>query len=1278
MLRRVYVEKKSGFDIEAQNLRKELKENLGVAGLKKVRVINRYDVENISDELYEKAKALVFSEPNLDEVRDEELEISKEAFAFGVEYLPGQFDQRADSAATCIRLIDPDADPAVRCAKIMVIESRLDEEVKSKILKYCINPVDSRQAAAAKPQTLSVNLPDPAAVRVAEGFRRMSDGELRRFGSEMEFAMNHEDLAFVRDYYSEEEFRDPTVAELRVIDTYWSDHCRHTTFLTKLTEVNFEGGGYADVVREAFEEYLKIRAEVYGGEAAAKRPVTLMDMATIGMKYLKKQGLLNDLDESEEINACSIRVEAELIPEPGAAPVKEDWLVMFKNETHNHPTEIEPFGGAATCLGGAIRDPLSGRAYVYQAMRVTGSGNPGTSIRDTLPGKLTQYQITRGAAKGYSTYGNQIGLATGFVDEIYDDSYCAKRLEIGAVVGAAPAENVVRETPVKGDVVLIVGGRTGRDGIGGATGSSKEHTEESIHTAGAEVQKGNPPIERDIQRLFRRKEAAKLIKRCNDFGAGGVSVAIGELAPSIDVNLDLVPKKYEGLDGTELAISESQERMAVVIAKENVERFSAYAVEENIEVAAVAKVTDTGRFRMYWREDLILDISRKFLDSNGAQQERKALVRAEDIQIRRGEEIIASEIPGERDLLGMLAELNCAGKRGLIEYFDSTIGAGSLLMPLGGKAQLTPTAGMASKLPVTDGDTNTATLMSYGFDPRIAKDSSYHSAVFAVLDSAAKIAAMGGDITKIRLSLQEYFPKLGKVPTRWARPVMALLGALKAQLSLGIPAIGGKDSMSGTFQHLDVVPTLVSFAVAPADARRILSPEFKQSGSKIVFLECKRDGAFMPDFEGFMNHMKRVHELALENRILAANTVSYGGLFVAAAKMAIGNGIGTVLFAPNRNDLIDESYGSLLLEIAAGEDPEALFGGLDYRVIGETVDSGCIEIKSLEGIKSSSSFDSVIVPLDEIAERWESPLSAAFPLVPGLKAADEEGIPIARAEKRSGTDGSAHKVGAAKPRVFIPVFPGTNCEVDSRRAFEMAGADVTVVNLLSRNHGELNESIGKMADEIKRSQILMIPGGFSGGDEPEGSAKFIAAVFRSPALSEAVMDLLENRDGLMLGVCNGFQALVKLGLLPYGRITEPDENAPTLTYNTIGRHMSKLVRARVGSVLSPWLAATRVGDIHTVPVSHGEGRFTAGAETLQKLLANGQIATQYVDLAGNPTYDVRYNPNGSLLAIEGITSPDGRIFGRMGHSERNMPGLYRNVPGDYDQSIFVSGVHYFK
>jgi len=1453
MSRRLYVEKKKGFDVEAQGLKKELTENLGIIDIKSVRVVNRYDVSGLPVELYERAKKLVFSEVNLDDISEEEITIPEGAFAFGVEYLPGQFDQRADSAETCIRLLEEGAAPSVRCAKFIVIEGGGltgdgGEEAREAVLKYCINPVDSCLASFEKPESLEGAVPEPPDVAVLTGFTAKSEAELREFCADMGFAMSAEDLLFVQSYFNDEEKRDPSVTELRVIDTYWSDHCRHTTFLTRLEGVIFEKGGVSGLAEEAFEEYMGLRREVYGVEAARQRPVTLMDMATIGAKYLKKKGLLDDLDESEEINACSIRVKAEIVREEGSAPEVEDWLIMFKNETHNHPTEIEPFGGAATCLGGAIRDPLSGRAYVYQAMRVTGSGDPGIPLKDTPPGKLTQYQITRGAAKGYSSYGNQIGIATGQVDEIYDNSYIAKRLEIGAVVGAAPAKNVVRERPCPGDAILVVGGRTGRDGIGGATGSSKEHTEESVRTAGAEVQKGNPPIERDIQRLFRRKEAASLIKRCNDFGAGGVSVAIGELADGIDVSLDALPKKYEGLDGTELAISESQERMAVVLSPEDVAAFSAFAAEENIEVTHVATVTDTGRFRMYWRGSRILDLSRKFLDTNGVLQSRRAEIKnrggsdhgdgtfdhgdgdhGDGTFDRRGNiaPVIARSDVSEGEaihglkesLLATMSELNVAGKRGLVEHFDSTIGAGTLLMPLGGERQLTPAAGMAAKLPVLSGATHTATLMSYGFDPRISKQSPFHGAIYAILDSCAKIAAMGGDAERIRLTFQEYFPKLGDDPERWALPVTALLGALKAQVALGLPAIGGKDSMSGSFGELDVAPTLVSFALCPADARHILSPEFKKPGSRLVLLECPRGDDLVPDFAAFKNNMKRVHALARDGKLLAASTVSYGGLFAATAKMALGNGVGAALFTteptaspasepetnpgpncetnpgPNcettpgtshettpgtshettpgtshettrsaeghrcaLNNLTKERYGSLLLEVDGAEDTALLFAGLPYIVVGETTATAAIEIRQRDASSAQAkqlaatdaieirqqdtcqgddTFDiqgtvtsaieapdlehPIVITLAEIERRWEAPHAATFPVDTGVSASaatdaieirqqdtcqgddtfDIQGTVTAAAvpssvlrtasatatkidddrisaQPRSSFTAQPRRGSIAKPRVFIPVFPGTNCETDSRRAFARAGAEVSLVNLLTTDREKLHGSIKRMAEEIRKSQIVMIPGGFSGGDEPEGSAKFITAVFRNPYMAEAVHDLLENRDGLMLGVCNGFQALIKLGLVPYGRITEPDEEAPTLTYNTIGRHMSRLVRTQVCSALSPWLAGAKPGDIHTLPVSHGEGRFVASKKTLEALADAGQIATRYVDLSGEPADDISANPNGSALSIEGLTSPDGRVFGRMGHSERNVPGLYVNVPGSFDSSIFKSGTDYFK
>ncbi|MDR1953682.1 MAG: phosphoribosylformylglycinamidine synthase [Clostridiales Family XIII bacterium] len=1291
MVKRIYVEKKRGFDVEAQKLLREIRENLSIRGLKSLRIVNRYDVENISGEAFEVAKKNIFSEPNPDIVYDENENLFDAAFSFGVEYLPGQYDQRADSAAQCIKLVSGDSDVIVRYSKWMIIDANLTDEEKKAIKKYCINPVDSREAPREKPAALGMELPEPHPVETVDGFRNMDERGLRKLIERMGFAMSYSDLKFVREHFHAVEHRDPTVTELRVIDTYWSDHCRHTTFLTSLNEITFEDGDFADMIREAFDAYLDTRRRVYGSDT--DRDVSLMDMATIGAKYLKKQGKLNDLDESEEINACSIRVKARVFEdsfgkdgtdhEPDGVR-EEDWLVMFKNETHNHPTEIEPFGGAATCLGGAIRDPLSGRAYVYQAMRVTGSGDPRTSMKDTLPGKLSQYQITRGAAKGYSSYGNQVGLATGFVDEIYDEGYVAKRMEIGAVVGATPADHVRRERPASGDIILIVGGRTGRDGLGGATGSSKEHNEESILTAGAEVQKGNPPVERNIQRLFRRKEVTRLIKRCNDFGAGGVSVAIGELADSIDVNLDKIPKKYDGLDGTELAISESQERMAVVIEKGDLEAFARYACEENVEVTAVAKVTDSGRFRMTWRGDTVLDLSRQFLDTNGVNPQRAVHVKNRDIPVGGA---LASEQPGgfiaKDELLAAIDDLNACGKKGLIECFDSTIGRGSVLMPLGGATQMTPTLGMAAKLPVRQGDTDTITLMTYGFDAKLAKQSPYHAAIYAVLDSVTKIVGMGGDMTGIRLTFQEYFEKLGKVPTRWAKPFMAMLGALKAQLALELPAIGGKDSMSGTFSHLDVPPTLVSFAVAVSDAGSVLSPEFKQTGDTLILIHTDKDARGIPDFEQFKLNMKRINRLTREGKIRSAATIGRGGIFASIAKMALGNSIGAIIRMVRDEELIAPDYGSLIVEVDGNEDGSALLGGLDFRVIGETVDSGVIEVKPLGGANARpnemGTYDSTIVSLREIERRWQAPLERVFPTTAEVYGEDEtemEELIIPAYTERKVTSAAGSSI--ARPRVFIPVFPGTNCEADTQAAFERAGAEARVVNLINMNENTLDESIRHMTEVIGESQIIALPGGFSGGDEPEGSAKFITAVFRNPFILEAVTELLEHRDGLILGICNGFQALIKLGLLPYGRITEPDEHAPTLTYNTIGRHVSSIVRTRVSSVLSPWLARAEVGDVFTTPVSHGEGRFVASDDVLESLIAGGQIATQYADLSGNPTMAAGHNPNGSRLAVEGITSPDGRVFGKMGHVERVGRYLYKNVPGNYDTGIFESGVAYFE
>ncbi len=1248
MVRRIFVEKKKGFDVEAQGLLADIRENLGLSGVSEVRVLNRYDMDGIDDELYHKVVNEVFAEPAIDVVYEETLDTSDAAYSFASEYLPGQYDQRSDSAAQCVQLISMGARPAVRSGRVVMLYGEVAEEQGAAVKNYLINPVDSREASMTKPDTLEIKADIPEDVAVIEGFRDWTDEETVSYRERMDFAMSDADLLFVRDYYKANEDRDPSLTELKVIDTYWSDHCRHTTFATRITDVDYEDGEYSALIRQAFERYLDIRREVYA-EKAETRDVTLMDMATIGTKYIKKLGLADDLDESEEINACSIKAKAVIDGQ------QEDWLVMFKNETHNHPTEIEPFGGAATCLGGAIRDPLSGRVYVHQAMRVTGSGDPRTSIADTLHGKLPQKKITREAAHGYSSYGNQIGIATGKVAEVYDEGYIAKRMEVGAVIGAAPAENVVRERPAPGDRVILVGGRTGRDGCGGATGSSKKHTEQSIVTSGAEVQKGNPPVERNLQRLFRRHDVATLIKRCNDFGAGGVSVAIGELADSLDVNLDLVPKKYDGLDGTELAISESQERMAVVVAAEDVDKFIAASSEENLEAVAVAEVTDTGYFRMFWRGKCILNLSREFLNTNGVKQEAT-------VSVREFADFKKLYHDSETPLEQVITNLNCASQKGLVERFDSTIGAGSVLMPLGGKMQLSPSAGMAAKLPVTSGYTDTCTLMAYGFDPSVSKVSPFHGAINAVVDSATKLVAMGGDYRKARLSFQEYFEKLGTDPARWAKPFSALLGGLTAQDELKIPAIGGKDSMSGTFMDIDVPPTLISFAVVMGDANKVVSTEFKKAGSRLIHLTAGRDENNIINFEQYRANMACVIDRMEQERILSADVIGRGGIFATAVRMAAGNLIGADLAEVSAEALRSIDCGGLLLEIAAEEDPAEMFAGLPYTEIGRTTDR--------DGIEAEGSFYDFATLLKD----WTAPLESVFPT-----EAAQDSTPIETfrfAERTAARKGPALTL--AKPRVFIPAFPGTNCEMDSKRAFDRAGAQAVIQNIINKTPQELDESIRAMADNIRNSQIIMIPGGFSGGDEPDGSAKFITAVFRNPVIAEAVTDLLENRDGLILGICNGFQALIKLGLVPYGKITAMEDNSPTLTYNTLGRHASCLVRTRIASVHSPWMAGVEVGDIHLIPVSHGEGRFIASEELVAQMAANGQIATQYVDLNDEPTAVTAFNPNNSVQAIEGIFSPDGRVFGKMGHSERVGRNLYRNVPGNTDQKLFESGVAYFK
>lgn len=1241
MVRRIYVEKKKGFDVEAQGLLEDIQENLHAEGLTGIRILNRYDVDGIDDATYQRARYTVFAEPAIDTAYDEQMpEELRSATFFSVEYLPGQYDQRADSAAQCIKLMNAEAEATVKFAKVIVLKGEISSEQLETIKNYCVNPVDSQIAQAEKPETLDMETVQPEDVAIMEGFTSKSADALEQFRREMGFAMSPDDIKVIQDYFRNEEKREPSITELKVIDTYWSDHCRHTTFNTRLSQVDFEKSTYGTMVERAFREYLDMRKEVYGDR---EKDICLMDMASIGAKYLKKKNLIHDLDESEEINACSIKVKAKIDGRD------EDWLVMFKNETHNHPTEIEPFGGAATCLGGAIRDPLSGRVYVYQAMRVTGAADPRRPVEDTIPGKLPQRKITQGAASGYSSYGNQIGLATGLVDEIYDEDYAAKRMEIGAVIGAAPASHVIRRVPAPGDVIVLVGGRTGRDGCGGATGSSKEHTEESILECGAEVQKGNPPVERNIQRMFRRKEVATLIKRCNDFGAGGVSVAIGELADGLDINLDLVPKKYEGLDGTELAISESQERMAVVVEKDKESELIAYAHEENLEATTVAKVTDEGRVKMYWRGKCILNLSRAFLNTNGAKQQTAVSVKGSFDPA-----VLTETLSPEK----ALQDLNCCSKKGLIERFDSTIGAATVLMPLGGKYQLSPAQGMAAKLPVTEGETTTATLMAYGFNPRISKASPFHGAMYAVIDSVTKMVAMGADYKTIRLTFQEYFEKLGQDSKRWGKPFAALLGALRVQRELEIPSIGGKDSMSGTFMDINVPPTLVSFAVATLDAGQVISTEFKEVGSQIVYLPAKRDADGILDFAAYRNSMDKVRGLTAEKKVLAASAMGEGGLFMTLVKMAVGNRIG-IDAGETENSGLD--YGGILLELAAAEDIPAIMQGVDYRMIGRTAGIGQIKMKGIE------------MSLADIIRQWEAPLESVFPV-------RTKGNGSGKVEKLSYTERNkeAPAVKAAKPKILIPAFPGTNCEMDAKRAFERAGgqADIHIIRNMTQN--QLIDSIKELEAKIRQSQIIMIPGGFSGGDEPDGSAKFITAVFRNPRIKEAVMDLLENRDGLMLGICNGFQALIKLGLVPEGKIVDTDENSPTLTYNQIGRHQSQLIRTRVASVKSPWFAAAEVGDIHTIAISHGEGRFIAKDDVMKRIIEKGQVATQYVDFNGEPTMDIAFNPNFSNMAIEAITSPDGRVLGKMGHSERIGQYVYKNVDGNKDQKIFESGVKYFQ
>ncbi|MCL1983744.1 MAG: phosphoribosylformylglycinamidine synthase [Clostridiales bacterium] len=1246
MVRRIYVEKKKGFDIEARGLFEELKESLELPGLTGVRVLNRYDIEGISEKTYERARCEVFAEPATDIARDEILPGDLPHSAFAVSYLPGQFDQRADSTCQILQLLEPAADILASCAKVVALEGDLTGEEVLAVKKYCINPVDSREVGHEKPGTLAIDIPQPGDIKTIDGFASFTRDELLEFKEASGFAMSDDDIAFVQGYFASEEKRDPTITELRAIDTYWSDHCRHSTFLTRLTDIEFEAG--AELASEAFEEYLKVRGEVYGGE---ERDICLMDIACIGAKHIKKKGLLKDLDESDEVNACSIKIDVDVDGE------NEDWLLMFKNETHNHPTEIEPFGGASTCLGGAIRDPLSGRAYVYQAMRVTGCGDPRTPVADTLPGKLPQRKITRDAAAGYSSYGNQIGAATGQVTEIYDEGYVAKRMELGAVMAAAPAGNVKRGKPVPGDAIILVGGRTGRDGCGGATSSSKSHTEDSAADFGAEVQKGNPLIERNIVRLFRRKEAATLIKKCNDFGAGGVSVAVGELADSIDANLDLVPAKYDGLDGTELAISESQERMAVVVSDSDKDAFIAYAEEENLEATVIAKVTDTGRFRIFWRGKPIFDISRAFLNTSGVTQEAK-------VSVAPPASLDSAVAPPKAGPQELLADLNCCSQKGLVEMFDSSAGAAAVLVPLGGKHQLSPALGMAAKIPVLGGETNTATLMAYGYNHKISKASPFHGGMYAVIESITKIIAMGGDMSSIRLTFQEYFEKL-KNPESWGKPFAALLGALKAQLELEAPSIGGKDSMSGTFMDLSVPPTLVSFAVSVTDANNIISTEFKKPGSKIVLVRSAYDADGVPYFRQYKENMKKISLLTTQKRILSTNAVGMGGIFIALVKMAAGNGIGFKTCRMEDEMLYKPDCTALVLEISEDENLESMFAGIKYEELGATTEDGKI---SIEGALPAR--------LEDAIKQWTAPFEDVFPTrMPEFKH-KKDSTPV---ENIAYTDKSkaSPKVKIAKPQALITVFQGTSGEYDAMTAFEKAGADVRLHILRNLNPTMLSDSIAELADKIRKSQIVMIPGGSSAGDEPDGSGKFIAAVFRDERIKEAIADLMENRGGLMLGICNGFQALVRLGLVPYGRIVEPNERNPVLARNKSGRGLTCMVMTRVSSVLSPWFAGVNAGDVHTVPASQSEGRFACSEQLVAELIKNGQIAAQYCDFDGNASMDTLFNPNGSVCAIEAVTSPDGRILGKMAHSERIGTNLYKNLPGNYDQKVFESGVRYF-
>lgn len=1250
-IKRLFVEKKKGFDIEAQALKDDLVQNLGLTGLENVRVINRYDIDGITDEELQVVLPVVYAEPQVDNVTFENIDIPASDKYFASEYLPGQFDQRADSAAQCTQIMTEGEKPVVRTAKIVILSGDISDEELEAAKNYSINPVEARPASMDKPLTLNDKLEEPADVITIDGFISMDDGDLEKMIADLGLAMDEDDIRFCRDYFRDTEKRDPSLTEIRMIDTYWSDHCRHTTFATKLNNIKIKN----EFIEGVYNDYLESRKFVYGEK---QKNICLMDVATIAAKELKKRGVLTALDESEEINACSIQVQVNMTD-----GTTEDYLVMFKNETHNHPTEIEPFGGAATCLGGAIRDPLSGRSYVYQAMRVTGAGDPRKTLKETMEGKLPQRKLVLGAAEGYSSYGNQIGLATGGVTEIYDEGYVAKRMEIGAVIAAAPKKNVIREVPEPGDVVILLGGMTGRDGCGGATGSSKAHDSSSLETCGAEVQKGNPPVERKLQRLFRKNEVTTMIRRCNDFGAGGVSVAIGELADGLDIDLDKVPKKYEGLDGTELAISESQERMAVVVRAKDAERFIAEADKENLDAVVVAEVTELPRLVMHWRGKTICDISRAFLNTNGAEKNADVEVTADDF----GAEMFEFNPKGDtykEKILDLVSDINVCSQKGLVERFDSTIGGNSVFMPYGGKYQLTPQQNMVAKIPVLGNETNTATVMSYGYNPKISKANPFAGAVYAVVESVTKAVCAGADYRDVYLTFQEYFERLGTDPKRWGKPLAALLGGYYAQEKLSLAAIGGKDSMSGSFNDIDVPPTLTSFAVAPLDAAKAVSSEFKAAGNTVILFKPKYDENNLPDFDCLKTLYGILYQMISDSmfkNVKTAYAVGYGGVMEAVIKASMGNKLGfDFTECSDKSELFKAYYGSVIIEYEGAGAIGMIGNDIETIILGHTTDDGLIKIDGEE------------ISVDEVVKAWAKPLEGVYP----TKAKyDDVGMKAFNYSERST---AAPMIKTPRPRVFIPAFPGTNCEYDTARVFERAGAeaDVQVFRNLKQSHVE--ESIERFVKSVNEAQILMIPGGFSGGDEPDGSGKFIKAAFENEKLKEAVMELLNKRGGLALGICNGFQALIKLGLVPFGEIRKVDDTCPTLTFNTIGRHVSQIVSTRISSVKSPWLSGVNLGDIHQIAVSHGEGRFIASPEVIAEMEKNGQIATQYVDLEGNPTYEMPYNPNGSYYAIEGITSPDGRVLGKMGHSERIGENVYKNIVGDIDQKIFESGVKYFK